>query len=513
MRRALVVLGGVAALCGWAVLMYAVSVRLVAVNADDANTLLAGWDMVHGNVLLHGWSMPRDSFLTGDIPISGILAAAVGVGPRLVHVVPVVLAAGCILAALWYASSGAKNRWLAMLPVVLLVGLPTPLQSIFWLQSPMHVATILYCLVAFGCLARAGRWWWSLATAALTAAVIGDSTALAIGIVPVALASVASIRGQRRAESWRRLAAGGVATVVAVALTTIFTSVGGVHTGSNPPLAPASSWGRNLLAGLGRLLDVTGSAAGPPLSHDGPLAHWVHLVGLAGLTCGIGAGAIALVRSRRAEDESAAWLSGVLALGSLAGLGLFVVLSRPGGPVPESRYLLPTVVMGSVACGRWLGSIETSGRWRSVLAFSAAAVVVLYAVTPLQVLTRHWPEPATFQLAAWLEARGLHSGAGGYWDASSITVASRGEVVVRPVVAVGGRLHGYPYFADQKWFSAPGADRPRFLVYERSAPWGDVDLGSASATLGQPAAVDEVGPYVVLVWSTAATGRVLPPVG
>src|SRR5438105_2039273 len=78
---------------------------------------------------------------------------------------------------------------------------PVPLLASFFLQGPMHIATTLYCLLAFLLIdpARFGWRWWA-GVGLLGAAVAGDPVAVAIGAAPLAAAGLVA---GRRNGSWR----------------------------------------------------------------------------------------------------------------------------------------------------------------------------------------------------------------------------------------------------------------------------------------------------------------------
>ena len=160
--------------------------HLIGGTSDNATAVLAGRDMVHGNVLLHGWHLGADSFLLLDIPLLG-LEAKLGLGPRAFHVVPTVLAVCTVVVAVVYAARQANRRNAAIAAVVtfLIIGLPSSLFAAFFLQGPIHVMTTLCCLVAFGLLTPGARRQRQVGGALLLLiAVSSDPLAFVIGIVP-----------------------------------------------------------------------------------------------------------------------------------------------------------------------------------------------------------------------------------------------------------------------------------------------------------------------------------------
>jgi hypothetical protein len=158
---------------------------------------------------------------------------------------------------------------------------------------------------------------------------------------------------------------------------------------------------------------------------------------------------------------------------------------------------------------------------RKVLAVALGLVLVYLYAGPIG---QYLPPPdqsstpaAPAALGRWLAAHDLHYGYGGYWEASIVTVVTRGAVSVRPVTSTKVVQPGLgrsgippsdwrivPYFWVSKvtWYSA--GYPAQFLVFDPSSAWDrdtGVDLTVAAGTFGAPDHVYEhIGPYTVLVW-------------
>jgi len=497
---------------GLVVFLNAVSWRAFGGNSDDANALLAGHALVHGNVLLHGWQLPTDSYWSVDLPLYGIASLVTGVGQSLLHIVPSAIAAAVVLAAVVLAVRDAPpaRRWAAGATTLAIVGLPAPLLASFFLQGPMHIATTLYCLLAFLLIdpARFGWRWWA-GVGLLGAAVAGDPVAVAIGAAPLAAARLVA---GRRNGSWRAsvspLAAAATSVAAAGALRWVLPRLGGYTSAPALPLSPAGNWGANLRAvpeRLGALLGVTG-----PSPHVWATGRWVHDLGLVALAVGVAVASFALLRAAVASRSSAlrpgpeqgGWNGDLLTLATWGSLGAFVAITLPHADVNSVRYLVPAVVFGSVLAGRSVARLRVSSMSSVGVKLAALALLAAYAATPWAVATGPRPPAPPQALARWLAGNHLRHGFGPYWDASVVTVSSQDGAQVRPVIAEAGRLHALAYFASADWFkpSAPPPADKVFLVYEPAQPWGGVDDASAAGTFGPPERVAAVGPYRVLVW-------------
>jgi hypothetical protein len=129
-------------------------------GSDYAGSLLAGYDMVHGNWRLAGWWLPTDPFWTTDLPIYGFASLVFGLSAATLLYVPAALWAGLTVAAcataLAMAHPGGRLR--ATGTVLTLMALPLFRTSGVMVQiahAPMHVASLLLVLAMFALGARA----------------------------------------------------------------------------------------------------------------------------------------------------------------------------------------------------------------------------------------------------------------------------------------------------------------------------------------------------------------------
>jgi hypothetical protein len=164
--------------------------------------------------------------------------------------------------------------------------------------------------------------------------------------------------------------------------------------------------------------------------------------------------------------------------------------------------LTAAVIFGAVLAGRWVGRLVDSfplsvSARRGAVAVGLAAIAAFIAAFGFT-LTAPVPGRQSAQLDTFLEARQLVVGVGDYWTASITTVATGGDVTVRPVIATpSGRVVRYQRQSSEAWYT----NQPfQFLVYDTARRWGGVDALSASQTFGPGARVYAVGPYRVLVW-------------
>jgi hypothetical protein len=106
------------------------------------------------------------------------------------------------------------------------------------------------------------------------------------------------------------------------------------------------------------------------------------------------------------------------------------------------------------------------------------------------------------QLTQWLMRHPMGgSGLSGYWEANVVTLTSAGQVGVRPVGVVGGRLTRHTANTRNDWFD-PSRSYVDFVVLGPPAPGfpGFTKRAAAVATFGRPDHEYHVGPYTILRW-------------
>ncbi|MGH9293937.1 MAG: hypothetical protein ACRD0B_01285, partial [Acidimicrobiales bacterium] len=296
-RRLLVAAVVVLVGAGLLALLYSASVHADPGDSDGAAVVLQGQAMSQGHLLLKGWSLSLDSFWTVDALFYLVAILLGGLTPILIHLVPAVIALLVIAAGAYLASEGNRGIGAALgaLTVVALLGFPTHSMAYFFLRGPLHVATALWCLVAFiG--TRRGRFdvGWAIAVIFLAAGTLGDLQALAYGVVPLFLAGLVAML---RCRSWRGgiaqagAAVGGV--VVAYVVRKVAETAGTFGIGEANPRASVSQLGANFhhaVTETAQLIGVTSRDFG-----TGGTPRWLEEVHVVSLAVLVAAGALALV--------------------------------------------------------------------------------------------------------------------------------------------------------------------------------------------------------------------------
>jgi hypothetical protein len=509
----------VAALAGFVtlvVLLYSASVHAVIGNSDGATVVLQGQSMGAGNLLLHHWSLSLDSFWSVDAIFYTLTVLVTGVRPLVLHLVPALIAAMVIVTGSLMARTGRRgiSALASMATVLALLGLPSHVLAVVFLQGPLHVGTVLWCLVAFTGL-RHGRlgWGWVMAVALFAAGALGDLQMVALGMVP---AIVGGVVAMARTRDYHRGITTAAAPAVGLLVAGVVRLVAGIFgtfsiASSHPAAARLqilrnigliATWGGHLL-GLGGGRYGYGAVPTP--------LELVHILGVAAVVAGVVVAAMSLIRGvipghRMPTGPAEGWrIDDLLVAAFVADLAVFVVLTSSGDE-DFSRYLTAAVVFGSILAGRAVGRVVdgTASPWlrRSGAVLGVGVLSAFGAGVALNVAASAPSRPYN-QLGQFLEAHHLDNGIGDYWSASITTVATGESVTIRPVIAnPAGRILRYSRQSTADWYSGKSF---QFLVYDTALPWGGITPSSASNTFGPIARTYDVGTYRVLVWSHPLT--------
>lgn len=533
MQRALpakVALGvlAMAAAIGAGILLEALSSHAFSADSDGATIVLEGQAMAHGYPMLQHWGLSLDSFWTVDALWYLVGVVVTGVSPVLMHAVPAAMAAAVVVLGVVLAAEGHKGAatLAGAATVVAVLALPSHALAIFLLQGPLHVGTVLWCLVAFY-FVRAGRfdWRWGIAVVFLVAGLLGDFQTIALGVAPVGLAGVTAAA---RTRDWRRAVPLVAAAVASFALYELLRHVaralGGFTIASTNPHASLNQMLHNVKHGFHEALVMlgTGSAyfglGGEPtaLGYTRVVITAVVVFALVAAAFAVVWGVIAgrqtvVAGAGRSYTEPPAHARGrsrvepfvvddLCLFGAIASGAAFCFLAFTATP-QFARYLTAAIIFATILAGRMMTRAVSTLSSRALLGAGAViglALLACYGAGEAYVLSQPEPPEPAAALSTWLEAHHLDHGIGAYWSASIVTVYSHGKVEVRPVVSPsGGRLYRYDRNSASYWYDEPFD----FLVYEPGAPWGGVNVETATATYGRPAAAHSVDGYLVLVWN------------
>jgi hypothetical protein len=416
-------------------------------NADLVRGLLQGQDIAKGNVLLNHWTSSADNFLSIDLIFFTIGILIVGQKVFLLHLISSLIWAALIFAGGYIAALGL-TRWTrlwAMLTVLVVLGLPSPLLAQALSQTMVHVGTCLFVLLAFIALqsGRFGRGW-TVAVVLLTAATFGDPLALAFGLAPV---FVVGVLESVRKRDWRRGLATSSASIVAVIAAGLLRLVAdqlgtfALYTGA--PLASSSGMVQNLRSLFPDVLSLFGVGSSLRSSSVPWELEIFRSFGLLAAMIGLLVGAWYLLRGvlsgrgrgnvpgLAARGETSFRLSDLLVLGVLGDIALYVKLGLPSSAL---HYLTPAIIFASILGAMLVGRfIQQRSSRRNLQLLTAAAVLIAGCCASSVAIIMTDPVPALSYdgVGTFLAAHHLYKGVGDYWTSAPITVYSGEKVTVR----------------------------------------------------------------------------------
>ena len=359
--RLLLVGGGwtVAALAAFTVYLRLASTR--AVNSDGASIALAGWDMLHGNVLLRGWKLADVTFYTTEVPQYALIELFRGLSQNVIHI-GAAMTYTLVLLFVAVLAKGTATGWAAAARVAIAVGIMLAPQlasgTDVLLSSPDHFGTSVPLLLILLILdrVRRPRWWVPVIVSVLVAwAELADSVVLLALVIPLGVVCafrVARSR-QRLADRWYEIALAAAAIVGFALAQVAYWAIGQAGGYTERPLgtqlAPLHEiFVHNLPIAAQCLLllpgaDVIGLPAGAST-----LFVALHLVGVAAAAAAIG---LAAWRFGRREAD---FVDQLLLAGIVVNFVGFVVTTHVFF-VASAREIAPVLPFAAVLAGRQLG--------------------------------------------------------------------------------------------------------------------------------------------------------------
>ena len=496
---------------------YYIAFRIWPHNSDDANSLLIGYDIFHGNPLLKGWFTPPDSFYATDAIYLGLFSSILGPTLPVMVLTPAAIWAATVVAALIYAVRGGENRWLAATLVLAILAFPiisvsSPMQMEMITRAPMHIATVVYALLMFG-MARhwlsrdSHRWLNGIAlTAFMAITAASDPLIIFIGALPIMAACLHIMLTSRIYRRPIMLAGLMVAGVVAGKLILVAVHMGGGFIAHPQPLifSEFHNLGHNIALYIQSLLSLFGANfTGKAVSTEGqgllafvargPMVMVVRVLVLMLVLLSAIYTCVRIARKRPVDTLD------IMLVSSMTIISAAAILSNQMTDVTSMRYLFPVLIFGILLAAR---TTHASAITWSVAAGAFVISGISFAATiavekPSLVSSEHQ------QLADWLRENNLSEGYGPFWSASIVTLASHGEVQVRAVAPSGpSSLSPFTWLSNAQWYDEPDPGERRFVIYDSRGGAFVYERERAVATLGQPIESHPVGPFEVMIYET-----------
>ncbi|MGA8297250.1 MAG: hypothetical protein WB770_09435 [Acidimicrobiales bacterium] len=503
-RLVLLVVGVLVAFVALSAFLYLLSAHSYLPDSDGATVVLEGNSIVHGDTALHGWALSYDSFWLLDALYYAVAVGLVGIHGYLLHLVPAVIAALVVVSGALFARDGQRGLigLVGAGVVVAFLAFPTRLLAYFFLRGPLHIDTVLCCLIAFAAMQyHRFDWRWAVAVIFLAAGALGDLQVVALGTIPLFLAGiVAALRSRRATVALPSTSAAAVSVALALVVREVAKAIGTFTLIKANPRAPYSMmFGSNLtlaghyfadLVGVGNTAYGTGGA---PVSFKyGHAVVLVVIVASALVALGALVKGAAIGDRREPSSLRRSTIDDMLVLAAIGGVIVFLALTT-APLIAYARYLVPSLIFGTILAARFATRLAAHfAKSREVMPRSipAATAVVAFCVVAVLAsgagyqLAQTRPFDPYAKIATFLVRHHLHEGLGDYWTSSIVTVDSSNAVVVRAVTATPeGTLVRYDRESDSSWYAGHNF---QFIVLNPDLNFGNVNVLSATATFGKP---------------------------
>jgi hypothetical protein len=498
-------------------------------NSDEANILLMGWDMLHGNLVLHGWYMSDVSFYTTELPQYALLESFLGLHTGTAHVAAAMTYTLAVLLAALLAKGRGTSRRAGAVRALTAAGIMVAPQlgaGVFALDlSVGHIGTSVPLMLVWLLIDRARpRWYVPVLTAAgLAWVLVADPLVLVVGVLPLALASgvrvIQGTRGGGGAGGWIRsrwyelslVAAAGAAAGLAWGAERVLAALGGYVVNPLPFV-----WFHKL-----------GQLSVPALSSI-PLIFGADFHGLTGAefvfavlhVVSVVLVVLAILRVFFRFLAGIPLVEQVLAVAIVANIAAYELTTAAGEGAHEIAVVVP---FGAVLAARMLACALTGRaapgrraaawvRWARAAGYVAGGTILAAYLAGLAYEAgQPAAPPANTPLTSWLMDHGLRYGLGGYWQSSIVTVESGGQVDVRALAQ--HTLRRNLWMAKLPWYDQ-SANSATFVVLDSTpgftSHWEPRPL--IRKYFGVPARTYNFGPYTVLVWNRNLLPLV-PPTG
>jgi hypothetical protein len=482
---------------------YLAQARTIPATSESGGQAQQAWNMLHGNFLLSGWTMSDVSFYTTELPEYMLVEWIRGLNSDTVHVAAALSYTLIVLLGGLLAKGRATGRE-GLIRFLIAAGImlaPPLTNTSLLLGNPDHTGTHAPLLLIFLVLDRAPRKWWTpvLIAIMLTWAQVADTLVLYEAAIPIAL--VGLLRANRRrgplAKNWFDLSLTAGAAISAVAakhiVTLIRDSGGFIVKNPNVRFTTVKALPQGIFTDFARMLDVFGAKFfGMQVGSDATDT----LLKLVGVILVIWAVAAGLRRLYRADADL---IVQVLSIGFVILLAAYVL-----GTKNDENEIVGLLPLGAVLAGRGL----TAPIIRNKLVPALAIVLVIYAgmLGSNALRPAHLGRAAEF--GAWLNAHHLVYGLGNFWNSTNTTVASGGQVRVRPVRTFEDRIVTTLSESSGEWYDSHH-HYANFIISSRWWTCSGVCVGlhSVRQSFGPPAVTYTFRDWRILVYNKNLLSR------
>lgn len=483
--------------------------------SDDANLLLEAKDLLNGNILLKGWALPPDSWWTVDIPIAAATIIVRGFSSSLMSNIPALIYSAIITLSTILVYKKNKSNKTASLATFSILAIPSSyLVSNIISHSPIRLGATAYFLIVLFLLERlitfpkknkVSLFFFFLLMVLLT---IGDPFTIYIITLPAIVVFCYNYISTKSKEGNNLLILLLLLTSIAIAEIVIHLvkSLGGFYTSSYSPslyFAEFNNISTNIGLTIQGTLDLFGANFfGLPILSKISIEALIRNAPLLLLLIVT----IKLVKEWLNKKKTIDIISELLLAIIIFDIGAYILGSRTVD-IGTTRYLIPVFVYGSILIGRNWNRIYKN----KLIEIGTLIILVLPILFFIPKLYAPIVPSTTSQLESWLIEHHYAYGYAGYWEASIITVDTRGKVKVRQVIGPSNKIVPMNWLSNKSWYMDEGeAKKANFIIINNDP----TSVGQAGAnvtkqsiinTFGSPLSINIIGNYTVYTWNKDIT--------
>ncbi|WP_138755248.1 hypothetical protein [Paenibacillus sinopodophylli] len=460
---------------------YGLSLR-VPMNSDGATGVLQAKEMIDGNLFLRNWYLSTGAYITTDLALYAMLIPVLGFSTKVIFLGTSFFYAGMVILCMWLSGkNGSEFSYKRAFITFLIIGAPVSFSANIIFSGPMHVSSLMYCLIALLVWENAKNIYvkYGVFFVFLTLVLISDPFALWFFVLPFVLACVYQAFRDRR-----ELISLGMVILSYVASKIILKVIGfDIPSIGATRFLQIDEFKLNLSLTVEGILELYGANFfGKSISFT-TLIILIHLIILLLVVFVMYLGIKKVIRNKPSTLELFLILAIVINVAEYIGSNMAVNLAT-------TRYILPAFVFVSIYLGKYAIERLDNKKIRTAVSIT----YVIFFVTSLQSVSYNKPITPFTEVVDFLQSKGLKYGYGSYWNSSIITLESNDAVKVRPIIHDQDTTP-FEWLSKTDWYKEPA----NFLIFD-STNWGNINKENAEIKFGIPDNTYQFKDYTILHW-------------
>ncbi|MGO4185781.1 hypothetical protein AB4Z17_32080 [Paenibacillus sp. TAF43_2] len=457
-------------------------------NSDAASILLQAQEIANGNILLRDWFLSTGAYITTDLLFYAIAIKLFGFSSNVIYIVSALFYTLLVAVCVLFSLKRQKGiSYLSAFYTFTLIGVPSFFLSSMIFTGPLHVSSLLYIITALFIWESAKNAYlkYGLLYFLVTLTLIADPFATWFFVLPFCLVCLYKLIVNRsELYSFVTIVAAYISSkLVLIAINFNIPSIGHVR------FLEITEIKKNIsLLVQGYLELYQANFFGEFVS---PISTFILMISLSVLFF-VGWIIFKSIRQFKVTEYTTfeMFLLCAIAINTLE-----YFLSNMPVDIWTTRYLVPSYIYIALYVGMYIPSrLPRNGLSKIVL-----SIMICYSLFSLQKIDFSKNNSVYIEVADLLSDIGAKNGYGAYWHSSIITMESKGDVKVRPVI-FNESMTPYNWLSKSTWYD----EESHFLIFD-DTNWGNINLETATSTFGKPDEVYKVNNLNILYWKEDIT--------